>query len=108
SAAPDGVLRWIPPALIALMAVGMAFLAPSGEKAGPAIAGIIVAGLGSWGLGMAPSWLFWRDDAARDLLVRAAAGLGLLVLVDAWVPDPVLSSYVVMGGLLGMACTALP
>jgi hypothetical protein len=105
---PTGAQRWIPPALLALMAIGTFFLAPSGDKAGLAIAGLVVAGALGWGFGMAPSWLFWRDVPARDLLARAAAGLGLLLLTDALVPDPVLSSYVVMGGLLGLACTALP
>lgn len=105
---PAGALRWLPPALIALMAIGTALLAPSGEKAGLAIAGLLVAGALGWGMGMAPSWAFWRDEPARDLVARAAAGLGLLVLTDALVPDPVLASYAVMGGLLGFACTALP
>ena len=104
----SGALRWLPPALMAVSALGTFFLAPSGEKAGLAIAGLVVGGLLGWGFGMAPSWLFWRDDAARNLIARASAGLGLLVLVDALVADPVLSSYVVMGGLLGLSCTALP
>ncbi|MNX35435.1 hypothetical protein D3C86_657010 [compost metagenome] len=105
---PVGALRWLPPALIVLMAVGTFGLAPSPDKGGLAIAGLVVAGALGWGMGMGPSWAFWRDEPARDLLARAAAGLGLLVLTDALVPDPVMASYVVMGGLLGFACTALP
>ncbi len=105
---PAGALRWLPPALLALMAIGTFFLAPSGEKAGLAIAGLLVAGSLGWAFGMGPSWLFGRDEPARDLLARGAAALGLLVLADALVPDPVLGSYVVMGGLLGLSCTALP
>lgn len=105
---PIGMLRWAPLALIAVMAVGTYFLAPAGEKAALAIAGLVLGGGLGWGFAMAPSWFFWRDDPARDLVARAAAGLGLLVLTDALVADPVMSSYVVTGGLLGLSCAALP
>ncbi len=105
---PLGALRWIPPLLILLMAAGTLALAPSSEKGILAIAGIISGGALGWGLGMGPTWLFWRDEPSRDLLARWATGLILLVMADAMLPEPLLGSYVVLGGLLGMSCTALP
>lgn len=105
---PSGALRWLPPALLVLMAVGTFALAPSSDKATLAFAGLLGGGALAWALGMGPAWCFWQEGSQRDLLARWACGLGLLVLVDALIPDPVLASYAVMGLLLGMSATALP
>lgn len=107
-APPTGALRWLPIPLLGVLAVGAFLLAPASDKGLLAVTGLLVGGVLGWGLGMGPSWLFWREEPARDLLARWAVGLGLFVALDALVPDPVLGSYVVMGGLLGASCTVLP
>lgn len=103
-----GMLRWLPLILLPLMAAGAFFLAPAADKGLLALVGILAGGLLGWGLGMGPASLFWRDEPARDLLARWSVALVGLVALDALVPDAVLASYAVMGGLLGMAVTVLP
>lgn len=108
AAMPTGMLRWLPLALLPLLAAGAYMLAPGADKGLLAISGLFAGGLMGWAFGMGPTVLFWRDEPTRDLLARTSLALLGLLVIERLVPDAVLASYAVMGGLLGLASAAMP
>ncbi|MBO9539796.1 hypothetical protein J7643_04290 [bacterium] len=108
-AAPARTLAWISLAVLAGLAVAAFAVAPTPLKGWHAVVGLLVGGgLGlAWGYG--PGWASGASgDAVRDTLVRFATALVPFVLADAWVSDPVLLTYGLFGGVLGLSATVLP
>ncbi|HEY9900531.1 MAG TPA: hypothetical protein V6D00_15245 [Pantanalinema sp.] len=105
-AATPRALAWACAAVLAGMGVAAFAVAPTPLKGWHALGGLLVGG----GLGLAWAYaplLAGAGDATRDTLLRFSIALVPFVLADVGVSDPVLLSYALFGGVLGLAATVL-
>lgn len=105
---PAGSSKGASAAVLLVLALIGYLVSPSPDKAAFTAGGILVGGGLGLVLGMGPSLLLWRDEAARDTLARAGLGAAFLVVADLLVPDPVLLSYAIVSFLIGLSAVALP
>jgi hypothetical protein len=102
--APSPALAWICIAVLAGLGVAAFAVAPTALTGWHALGGLLVGGGIGLAWGFAPAA---EGDATRDTLARFSIALLPMVLADVWVGDPVLLSYALFGGVLGLAAIVL-